>query len=91
MAVDGTWNISIKTLIGERRATVVLKTAGATLVSKERLLYDGSVDGDEVSWKTDVTDPLALTLAFKGKVSGDTIAGKVGTRFGTCRINGARG
>jgi hypothetical protein len=91
MAVDGTWNITLKTMIGERKATVVLKTEGASLVAKERLLYDGAVDGDEVSWKTDVTSPVSLTLAFKGKVSGDTIAGMATTALGKWPFSGVRG
>src|SRR5437762_11023440 len=66
-SVDGTWDITIKTLIGERKATVILKSEdGATLRTKERLLYDGMVEGDTVRWKTDVTSPMALTLAFTG-------------------------
>ena len=90
MAVDGTWNITLKTMIGERKAIVVLKTEGASLVAKERLLYDGAVDGDDVSWKTDITSPVSLTLAFKGKVSGDTIAGTATTALGKWPFTGMR-
>jgi hypothetical protein len=91
MSVDGTWDITIKTLIGERKATVILKSEdGATLRTKERLLYDGMVEGDTVRWKTDVTSPMALTLAFTGKVSGDSIAGSVATRIGTWSFRGVR-
>ncbi len=88
MVVDGTWNISIKTLIGERKAIVVLKAEGATLVAKDRLLNDDAVEGDEVSWKTDVTSPMAWTLKFSGKVNGDAIAGRATTAFGTWPFNG---
>ena len=91
MAVDGTWNITLKTMIGERKATVILKTEGASLVAKERLLYNGAVDGDDVSWKTDITTPVSLTLAFKGKVSGDTIAGTATTALGKWPFSGVRG
>lgn len=90
MAVDGTWNITLKTLIGERKATVILKSNDGRLASKERLLYDGTVDGDDVSWKTDVTSPMALTLNFKGKVTGDTIAGSARTALGTWPFSGTR-
>src|SRR5262249_3010392 len=79
MTVEGTWDISIKTLIGERKATVVLRMEGNALVPKERLLYDGAVKGDTVCGTTGVVDPMPLTLAFNGKVSGDPIAGKVST------------
>jgi hypothetical protein len=55
------------------------------------LLYDGAVDGDDVSWKTDITSPVSLTLAFKGKVSGDTIAGTATTALGKWPFSGVRG
>jgi hypothetical protein len=91
MSVEGTWDISIKTLIGERKATVILKSEdGATLRAKERLLYDGTVEGDTVRWKTDITSPMALTLAFTGKVSGDSITGSVATALGTWTFRGVR-
>jgi hypothetical protein len=90
MSVDGTWDITVKTLIGERKATVVLKSEDGTLRAKERLLYDGTVDGDTVRWKTDVTSPMPLTLAFTGMVSGDSIAGSVATVFGTWSFRGVR-
>jgi hypothetical protein len=90
MAVNGTWDITIKTLIGERKATVILKTEGAALVAKDRLLYDGAVDGDAVSWKTDVTSPMPMTLTFSGKVTGDTIAGKAVTGLGAWPFSGTR-
>jgi hypothetical protein len=91
MGVEGTWDITIKTLIGERKATVVLKSDdGTTLRAKERLLYDGTMEGDTVRWKTDVTSPMALTLAFTGEVSGDSIAGRVATALGTWSFRGVR-
>lgn len=90
MSVDGTWNIVLKTLIGERKAQVVLRAEGATLAPKDRLLYDGTVEGNRVAWKTDVTSPMALTLAFEGTVEGDTIAGQAATAFGTWKFSGTR-
>jgi hypothetical protein len=90
MSVDGTWDITIKTLIGERKAKVVLTSENGALRAKERSLYDGTVDGDTVRWKTDVTSPMALTLAFTGTVSGDSIAGSVATVLGTWSFRGIR-
>ena len=34
--------------------------------------------GDDVAWKLKITDPMPLTLAFTGKVAGDSISGEMG-------------
>ena len=35
MAVDGTWNISMQTPMGERKATLDIKASGNTLTGKQ--------------------------------------------------------
>ena len=84
MAVDGTWNLTMTTPMGERNATLSLKSAGGTLTGTQGAegnsaeIFDGTVDGEDVAWKVAITDPMPLTLAFTGKVSGDSIAGEMG-------------
>jgi len=70
MAVDGNWNIVMSTPMGERKASLTLKNAGGALT--------GTTSGDDVAWKISVTNPMPLTLAFTGKVSGDSISGEMG-------------
>src|SRR6266852_4569625 len=69
MAVDGNWNITMSTPMGERNATLTLKNAGGALTGTQ---------GDDVAWKVSITNPMPLTLAFTGKVSGDSITGEMG-------------
>jgi hypothetical protein len=84
MAVDGNWNLTMTTPMGERNATLSLKSAGGTLTGTQGAegnsaeIFDGSVNGEDVAWKVAITDPMPLTLAFTGKVSGDSIAGEMG-------------
>jgi hypothetical protein len=84
MAVDGNWNITMSTPMGERNATLTLKNSGGTLTGSQGTdgqsteIFDGSANGDDVAWKLSITNPMPLTLAFTGKVSGDTIAGEMG-------------
>jgi hypothetical protein len=84
MAVDGNWNITMTTPMGERNATLILKNAGGTLTGTQEAdgnsaeIFDGTADGDDVAWKISITDPMPLTLAFTGKVSGDTMTGEMG-------------
>jgi hypothetical protein len=84
MAVDGNWNITLSTPMGERKTTLSLTSAGNTLTGTQGAdgnsgeIFDGTVNGDDVAWKISITNPMPLTLAFSGKVSGDSISGEAG-------------
>src|SRR6202171_2859020 len=70
MAVDGNWNITMSTPMGERNATLTLKNSGGTLTGTQGAegqsteIFDGTANGDEVAWKVSITNPMPLTLAF---------------------------
>jgi hypothetical protein len=84
MAVDGTWNITMSTPMGDRNAPLTLKSAGGALTGTMTAegdsaeIFDGKVNGDDVAWKVAITNPMPLTLDFTGKVSGDSISGEMG-------------
>jgi hypothetical protein len=84
MAVDGNWNITMSTPMGERKATLTLKNSGGTLTGTQGAegnsteIFEGTTDGSDVAWKVSITNPMPLTLAFTGKVSGDSISGDMG-------------
>lgn len=97
MAVDGKWNISIDTPMGTRQAELELKAEGSTLTGTQAAdgqsgpLQDGTVDGNKVSWKVDITNPMPLTLTFTGTVDGDKISGDADTgTFGSFPFSGSR-
>jgi hypothetical protein len=84
MAVDGTWDITMSTPMGDRKATLTLKSDGGTLTGTQGAdgqsgpIFDGTTSGDDVAWKVSITNPMPLTLAFTGKVEGDAISGEMG-------------
>jgi hypothetical protein len=84
MAVDGNWNITMSTPMGDRNATLSLKSAGGALTGTQAAegnsaeIFDGKANGDDVAWKVSITNPMPLTLEFTGKVSGDSISGEMG-------------
>jgi hypothetical protein len=84
MAVDGNWNITMSTPMGDRNTTLSLKNSGGKLTGTQGAdgdsteIFDGSANGDDVAWKVSITNPMPLTLEFTGKVSGDTISGEMG-------------
>ena len=84
MAVDGNWNLTMSTPMGERKASLSIKAAGGTLTgtqgadSNSTEIFDGTVSGDNVAWKVSITNPMPLTLSFTGAVSGDSMSGEMG-------------
>jgi hypothetical protein len=84
MAVDGNWNITMSTPMGERNTTLALKAVGGTLTGTQGAegttaeIFDGTANGNDVAWKVSITNPMPLTLEFTGTVSGDSISGEMG-------------
>jgi len=96
-AADGTWNLTMQTPMGERRSTLTLSTAGGALTGKQEAegnttdIAEGSVNGNELSWKVSITNPMPLTLTFTGTVDGDTLNGSADTgMFGSFPFEGTR-
>jgi len=98
MAADGTWNLTMDTPMGERRSTLTLSTSGGTLTGKQEAegnttdITDGTVNGNDVSWKVAITNPMPLTLTFSGTVDGSSLTGTADTgMFGSFPFQGTRG
>jgi len=85
MSADGTWKLAMKTPLGERKATLALQAAGATLTGKmtneegnSTDIFEGTIVGNGITFKAAIKSPMPLTLEFKGSVDGDKISGTVG-------------
>jgi hypothetical protein len=97
MTADGNWNLVVSTPMGERHGSLSLTTEG-TMVKGSQMadgnsteIFDGTVNGNEVSWKVSITDPMPMTLEFTGTVDGDEIAGTVKLgEFGNSSFSGVR-
>jgi hypothetical protein len=82
MAVDGNWNVTLSTPMGDRKTTLSVKTSGGALTGTQGAegetteIFEGTVNGDDVAWKVSIVNPMPLTLAFSGKVSGDSMNGE---------------
>lgn len=95
MAIDGKWNISIKTPMGEQTGVLTLKQEGDALTGEmtgpagATPIENGKVEGDKLSWHAKVTSPMPLTLEFEGQTEGDAISGNVKLgAFGTSTFSG---
>ena len=97
MSADGTWNLTMETPMGERRSTLTLSTAGGTLTGKQEAesnttdIAEGTANGNDVSWKVSITNPMPLTLTFNGTVDGNNLNGTADTgMFGSFPFQGTR-
>jgi hypothetical protein len=96
MSADGNWKITINTPMGARTVNSSIKTDGATFTgstTSEMGSQDisGSVDGDTLKWKFDITNPMPMTLEFEAKVDGDKMSGNVKLgMFGNAPLSGER-
>src|ERR1700682_2294950 len=98
MSTDGTWKVSMRTPLGERRMTVTLKAAGDTLTGKvvgdngnATEIFDGKLSGNSVAFRAAIASPMPLTLQVNGLVAGDKISGTVEARgVGSMPFTGTR-
>jgi hypothetical protein len=97
MSADGNWNLVISTPMGERRATLSVKTQGSMFTGSQTAdgnsanIFDGTVNGNALSWKVAITDPMPLTLEFNGTIDGNAMNGEVVLgSFGSSSFSGTR-
>lgn len=97
MSVDGTWNITLNSPMGAQQGTLELKSEGSTLTGTMSgpqgalALEEGTVDGNNATWKVNITQPMAITIEASATVDGDNITGeaKLGA-FGSASFTGTR-
>ena len=84
MAVDGTYDITLATPMGDRPGKLTLASDGGALSGKfggdqgEQEFDGGTVDGAAVKWAATVTGAMGeMKLEFDGTVDGDSISGDV--------------
>ena len=97
MTADGDWNLVVSTPMGERQATLSARTEGGTLRGSQMAdgnsteIFDGTVNGNNVSWKVSITDPMPMTLEFNGTINGNELNGNVTLgAFGSSTFSGTR-
>jgi hypothetical protein len=82
MTFDGEWELSVQTPMGAQKSMLSVTSEGDALTGELRgngetvPIRDGSVDGDAVAFKADVTKPFGMTIAFTAKVDGDALSGE---------------
>ena len=97
MSADGSWNCTINSPMGAQQATMTLVTDGSSLSGKmegaqgTQEFDDGTSDGNNLTWKIEMTSPMPMTLEVSAAVDGDTIGGNVKLgAFGDATFTGTR-
>ncbi len=96
MAVDGTYDVTVKSPLGDQVSTLTVKSDGNSFTGTNSGAMgsndiSGTVDGDTLTWKQEMTVPMPMTLDMTATVDGDAITGTVGAgAFGSFPMTGTR-
>jgi hypothetical protein len=97
MSVDGTWNLTMQTPMGNREVTLILESDGSALSGEFQAPQGnspvtGSADGAAISFGTTFTGAMGpMELKFEGNQDGDALSGTVQFgAFGNGSFNATR-
>ncbi len=97
MSVDGNWQIAMETPLGTRNATLSLAASGGVLTGKMSGeggaidIEDGTISGNQIAFKVDITNPMPLTLEFSATIDGNALSGTVKLgMYGDAPLSGTR-
>ena len=94
--VDGSWDCTVKSPLGEQKLTLTVAadgdsfsgTASGAMGSSD---VTGTVAGNTIKWQQQMTVPMPMTLDCTATVDGDAISGQVvAGAFGSFPLNGTR-
>jgi hypothetical protein len=94
--VQGKWNITIKTPMGDKSGVLDLKTEGTALTGSlsdgdhYAAISDGKVDGNRLSWSAKITQPMRMSFKFTATVEADHISGAAKHLLGKATFTGTR-
>jgi hypothetical protein len=94
--VQGKWNITIKTPMGDKSGVLELKTEGTTLTGSlsdaehHAAISNGKVEGNKLSWSAQITKPMRMSFKFTATVEADRISGAAKHLLGKATFTGTR-
>ena len=87
VSIEGKWNLIIKSPTGPQATTLVLQRSGDVLTGTQSgqgmssPISDVRLEGNNLTWKNEVTKPMKLKLEFTAAIDGNTLSGKVKAGF----------
>ena len=95
-SVDGTYDCVVKSPLGDQKTTLTVKSDGGSFTGSNSGAMgstdvQGTVDGNSIAWKQQMTVPMPMTLDCQATIEGDTLKGTVGAgSFGSFPMTGTR-
>lgn len=97
MGVSGTYDCVTKTPMGDQKSKFTINADGDTFTGQQAGamgsmdVVDGKVDGNNLTWKMNMTVPMPMTLECDATIDGDNLTGNVKAgAFGTMAMTGTR-
>lgn len=97
MTISGIYDCVTKSPMGDQSTVLTVEVEGDTITGAEEgpfgtsQLLDGRIDGDRLTWRTELSRPLPITLTTEARVTGGDLQGKVSAgAFGSFEIRGAK-
>ena len=97
MSVSGTYDCVIKSPLGEQKIKLTVNDEGDTFTGTnagdqgETAITDGKVDGNTITWSSQITVPMPMKLDCSATIDGDALNGSVTAgMFGTFPMIGTR-
>jgi len=97
MSVAGTYEVVTKTPMGDQTSILTVAVSGDSFTGSNvgpmgsLEITDGSVDGQTITWSSQITVPMPMKLDCRATVDGDAISGTVTAgMFGSFPMNGTR-
>ena len=95
-AVDGTWEVTVTSPMGQQKITMELRTSGSVLSGTMSGAMGsspiaGQADGDSISFSSNITTPFPINIDVSATATGDELTGQVKTQgFGSFPMKGVR-
>jgi hypothetical protein len=94
--VQGKWQITINTPMGEKSGVLELLVSGKALTGSisdaehHVAISDGKIEGNKLSWQAKITKPMRLNFKFTAIVDENRISGAARHMLGTATFSGTR-
>lgn len=94
--VQGRWNITIATPMGDKSGVLELCVDGNTVTGSlsdadyHVDISDGKIAGNTVSWRAKITKPMRLSFKFTAVVEENRISGAARHMLGSAPFTGTR-
>lgn len=97
MSVAGTYNVTVKSPMGDQAGTFTVTVDGDSFTGSlvgglgSMDAQNGKVNGNTITWTMDMKVPMPMTLECEATIDGDTLTGGVKAgAFGTMPLSGTR-